>query len=120
MLQPRKTNRISDRCLKESYMLHLRITMPYSTYYKQNLALLTTLILTMAHIEACLAINQSYLLSPTPTFPAIAGDAQFRSGKNNSRYLLDFENKGLHGSMRDRILDENSILTNPLPWHQVR
>ncbi|XP_017072279.1 uncharacterized protein LOC108108683 isoform X1 [Drosophila eugracilis] len=74
MLQPRKTNRISDRCLKESYMLHLRITMPYSTYYKQNLALLTTLILTMAHIEACLAINQSYLLSPTPTFPAIAGD----------------------------------------------
>ncbi|XP_065723443.1 uncharacterized protein [Drosophila suzukii] len=76
MLQPREPNRISDSRFKKISSLPSRINMICFIYHNQNwsLALLTALILTIVHIDASQAINQPFLVSPTPTLQAIAAD----------------------------------------------
>ncbi|XP_016973196.2 serine-rich adhesin for platelets isoform X1 [Drosophila rhopaloa] len=76
MLQPRKTNSILDRRLKNVRSLNYRSGMLYFGFYHTNLslALLTTLILAMVPIEASQSTSHPYLVSPTPTLAAIASD----------------------------------------------
>nr|XP_016944071.1 uncharacterized protein LOC108020364 isoform X7 [Drosophila suzukii] len=78
MLQPREPNRISDSRFKKISSLPSRINMICFIYHNQNwsLALLTALILTIVHIDASQAINQPFLVSPTPTLQAIAADGE--------------------------------------------
>ncbi|XP_070074099.1 mucin-3B isoform X4 [Drosophila takahashii] len=108
MLQPRETKRIPDCRFKKSWSLDYRIKIMYYSYHKQNcsLALLATLILTMVHIEASQATNQPLFVSPTPTLPAIHGDAHNRTGRGNIRYEREYKNGVLHGSVSEKILDE--------------
>ncbi|XP_044316608.1 uncharacterized protein LOC108040293 isoform X2 [Drosophila rhopaloa] len=119
MLQPRKTNSILDRRLKNVRSLNYRSGMLYFGFYHTNLslALLTTLILAMVPIEASQSTSHPYLVSPTPTLAAIASDgynrknvsrfhAHSRTGRINSRYILDYENEVFYRSASEKILEE--------------
>nr|XP_036678221.1 uncharacterized protein LOC108020364 isoform X5 [Drosophila suzukii] len=119
MLQPREPNRISDSRFKKISSLPSRINMICFIYHNQNwsLALLTALILTIVHIDASQAINQPFLVSPTPTLQAIAADerngryvSRFqvhnRTGRISTRYVQDHENEVLYGSVSEKTLEE--------------